>query len=208
MIHVAPAPKPPTFDALVRTPGREFLTTTPNPTSAQFEKHPYWRTMLQELRNAYKHVCAYSCHYVPFDSGCDTVEHFKPKVPYPQDAYEWENYRFVCGRLNGRKGTFEDVLDPFTIENGWFVIEFPSLLVKPGTGLQAATAKAVTDSIKRLKLNDESTCVKQRNRYITDFCSFGQDYFDKLLVRDAPFIAAEILRQGLRESLPTIMSFV
>jgi hypothetical protein len=191
---------------LVRTPGQAFLATTPNPTSADFEKHPYWRKILRELRSAYRNVCAYSCHFVPYDVGTDTVEHYLPKVPHPQEAYEWSNFRFVCGRLNGRKHTFQDVLDPFQIENGWFVIEFPSLLVKPADQLKPAVAGAVQDSIDRLKLNDESTCLKQRSQYVSDFCELGQEFFDILLIRDAPFIAAEIVRQNLLTSLPTIMS--
>lgn len=208
MIHVTPAAEPPVFNAKVRVPGRAYLATTANPTTKQFNSHAYWRRVLQELRTAYKSICAYSCHYVPFDTGSDTVEHFRPKQSYPQDAYEWTNYRFVCGRLNGRKQIFEDVLDPFLIEDGWFILDFPSLLVKPSPGLDTQQQKAVQDSIDRLQLNDESTCVKQRGHYVTRFCEAGQDYFDTVLAVDTPFIAAEILRQGLRDTLRTVMSSV
>lgn len=204
MIRVTESPEPPRFDELVKVPGQEFLATNPTPKWNEFK--PLWRAILGEIRDAYRSVCAYSCHFVPFDTGGDTVEHYRPKTLYPQLAYEWSNYRFVCSRLNGRKGNFEDVLDPFQIENGWFVIDFPSLLVKPGREVTAAVREQVLASISRLKLNDEATCVRQRSYYVNEFLIHGRDYFDRTMRRDAPFLAAEIDRQGLIDSLPTIMS--
>ena len=128
MIHVDPQPEPPTFDQLVRQPGRKFLKSCPNPKGNQWRA--YWRKIARDLHTAYSGICAYSCHFIQYDTGWRTVEHFKPKDDYKSDAYEWGNYRLVCGVLNGRKGKGE-VLDPFRVHNGWFIMDFPSLLVKP-----------------------------------------------------------------------------
>jgi uncharacterized protein (TIGR02646 family) len=204
MIRVAQAAEPASFNDQVRTPGLAFLATNPTPKSKEFK--PYWRAILQDIRDAYNSICAYSCHFVSFDTGADTVEHFRPKVPYPADAYEWSNYRFVCSRLNGRKGNFEDVIDPFHVENGWFELDFPSLQVKPGSGVHAATRTRVLDTIKRLKLNDEATCIRQRSQYVDRFLALGMDYFNVVIQRDAPFLAAEIVRQNLLDNLRVVMS--
>ena len=75
------------------------------------------------------------------DTGWKTVEHFKPKDLHPGLAYDWDNYRLVCGLLNSRKRVNETILDPFEIEDGWFLLHFPSLQVyKVGNGATTSTA--------------------------------------------------------------------
>jgi uncharacterized protein (TIGR02646 family) len=205
MIRVEPRPEPQNFDSLVRQPGYGYLSTRPNPSAKEWNKHSYWRRILKELHSSYKGICAYSCHWIPYDTGADTVEHFLPKTRYPMQAYEWSNYRLVCATLNSRKGDFEDVLDPFQIEDGWFTIDFPSLLVKPSKNLKKAQSDKVRLTIERLGLNDEDTCVKSRERYIKSYC-LNDVSFDYLLL-DAPFIAAELRRQNLVDSIKEIMNY-
>ena len=60
------------------------------------------------------------------------VDHFYPKSVRPDMAYEWSNFRLASLKLNCRKREFQDVLDPFTIEPGWFCLSFPSLLFSLG----------------------------------------------------------------------------
>src|SRR2546427_329692 len=125
MKHIDRQPEPVNFNARVRIPGRRYLNHTPAPTSKEFAAHSFWRRILSELHDAYSGICAYSCHWIPYDTGADTVEHFLAKNTHPTQAYEWTNYRLVCATLNGRKGIHADVLDPFHVQNGWFVIDFP-----------------------------------------------------------------------------------
>jgi hypothetical protein len=101
----------------------------------------------------------------------------------------------VCSTLNGRKGTHEDVLDPFLIPDGWFVIDFPSMLVKPDSDLAPDVLQSVQATIDRLGLNDEGTCLKSRVKWLGDYCSndISLDYFR----RHAPFIVSELERQNL-----------
>lgn len=161
--------------------------------------------MLAELHTAYRGICAYSCHWIPYDTGADTVEHFKPKSRYPARAYDWSNYRLVSSTLNGRKQDREDILDPFLIKDGWFVLDFPSLLVKASADLPSEEAAKVEHTRDVLGLNDEGTCLKARVRYVRQLCE-GIVTF-AYLQQDAPFIAKEIERQKLRRRIRTIMGY-
>ena len=205
MIHVDSQPEPETFAGRVREPGRQFLQQHPEPTKQQWKNRDYWTRALGDLHTAYRGICAYSCHWIPFDTGHDSVEHFRPKALFPAEAYEWSNYRLVCGTLNGRKGMRQDVLDPFLVPDGWFVLDFPSLLVKPTRNLPDADTRSVLSTIERLGLNDEGTCLKARLRYVRYYCLQMIDF--RYLENDAPFIAGEIRRQGLVDSLTDLMGY-
>src|SRR6266849_7343263 len=148
--------EPPHFFETVQKPGEEFLAHHPEARGSKLRA--YWREIIPDLHKAYHSICAYTCHWISDDTGWSTVDHFKPKELYPHDAYRWDNYRLVCGRLNGRKGTSENVLDPFTLQEGWFALLFPSLLLTTGKHITEEEAKRVKQTIKILKLND-STCV-------------------------------------------------
>lgn len=211
MIRVELQPEPDEFEALVRQPGRTFLEEVPKPTSRQWSHRSYWRKrkISLALHDAYGGICAYSCHWIPYDTGGRSVEHFRPKTLYPGEAYEWRNYRLVCSTLNGRKGDHEDVLDPFTVRDGCFVLDFPSLLVKPARGLDDDLRGKVIATRKRLKLNDDESCVRARQRYVRLYCDYyrrGTVLLD-FLRDEAPFIARQIEQQGLVDTLPEIMGF-
>ncbi len=203
MIHVQPQPEPSDFDAKVRQPGTKFLSQHPQPSAQRWKSHCYWRKILPDLYEAYRCICAYSCHWIPSDTGGRSVEHFLSKAKRPEHAYEWSNYRLVCGTLNGRKGDHEDVLDAFKVENGWFILDFPSLLVRPSADLDAQTWQRVQATIERLGLNDEGTCLNNRFNWIDPYCraeiTFG------FLKKHAPFIAMELERQNLIATVREMM---
>jgi hypothetical protein len=186
-------PEPKDFFKKVQEPGEKFLVQNPHPKGNQWRGHEYWVEIIPDLYDAYSGICAYSCHWTPYDTGWKTVEHFKPKSKYPQEAYHWDNYRFVCGALNGCKGNHEDVLDPFTVKDGWFVIEFSSLQLKSGQGLSENEAKSVKSTIKRLKLNSEALIRGRRHWIIRYLRGYPFEY----LAEHAPFLAKEMTRQNL-----------
>lgn len=196
------APEPPDFDVNVRQPGLTYLASLAPGTTVIFASREYWRRSLLDLHAAYNSICAYTCHWIAPDTGSDTVEHFLAKSTNPELAYEWRNYRLVCGRLNGRKGAHTDVADPLEIVDDMFVIDFPSLQVKAGTNISDANRLLATTTVDRLKLNDER-CIRTRQAYVENFRD-GHISFD-YLTRRAPFIAQELDRQGIRNSLSTIM---
>ncbi len=196
-------PEPPHFFVKVRRPGEEFLLQNPGVKGSKLKQ--YWREIIPDLYDAYGGICAYTCHKVEFDTGAKTVEHFKPKEKYPQDAYRWDNYRFVCSTLNGRKGNHEDVLDPFTLQDGWFIMHFPSLQLRPGQHLSGSENSSVWKTINRLKLNDY-TCVRGRRDRLVPYL-LGKYPFS-FLEEIAPFLARELRRQKFDNvDLPIWMDF-
>ncbi len=202
MMRVMLQPEPSTFPAKVRRPGTAFLSQTPHPTAAQWRTRNYWVRVLPEMHEAYGGICSYSCHWIPLDTGARTIEHFVAKTTAPRLAYEWSNYRLVCSTLNGRKGIHEDVLDPFELSEHAFVLDFPSLLIKPNTTLSSELTAQVNASIVRLGLNDEGTCLKSRVKWLSDYCTVP---FSLAYLHDhAPFIASELQRQQLVERIRDI----
>ena len=202
MIKVKAAHEPPGFDAKVRKPGHTYLGSVPAGKKVRFRGREYWRKVLDELHDSYQGICAYTCHYIPADTGGDTVEHFEPKSLVPSLAYEWSNYRFVCSRLNARKGNRTDVVDPFLVPKGMFRMHFPSLQVQVGEGLSAAHVKLAKSTIKRLKLNQERN-IKARLEYVTRYRD-GKHSLSHL-EDHAPFIHGELKRQRLTRARLTIL---
>lgn len=202
MIKVKLANEPTSFDSNVRKRGNSYIKRFNVGEKIDFTGHEYWRLALNDLHDAYSSICAYTCHWIAPDTGSDTVEHFRPKSRYPNEAYEWKNYRLVCGRLNGRKGDNEDVIDPFKITKGMFEIDFPSLQIRPGKKLSAAKEAIAMSSIQRLKLNDER-CIRARQSYAESFRD-GHISFD-YLKKQAPFLALELERQGVRDRLSEVL---
>lgn len=202
MIHVSLADEPADFDRSVRSPGCKFLGACPRPSSRAFNNHPYWRRALPHLRKSYGDICAYSCHWIAPDTGAASVEHFVPKSSCPKLAYEWDNFRLVCGRFNSRKGDHRDVLDPFRLQNGMFAIVFPGLLVAPAKRLGGDLRDKACRTIERLNLNDEIS-ISARMAYVKDYCA-GHINAD-FMKRHAPFLFREINRQNMMEKIRVVM---
>jgi hypothetical protein len=196
MIHVAPRPEPPDFDDEVRRPGKAAQAKDPQALP------DLWRKCLKQLWEAYEGVCAYLAVRIPPGVGAKTIDHLAPKKKNPDLAYEWVNYRLVCSLMNARKSHFEDVLDPFEIEDGWFVLELSSLEVLPHADLKPSLRSQVQSTIDRLKLND-SECIAARAEHYAAYIEHVRD--PKLgipfgqLRRWNPFVAMELLRQEIVE---------
>ena len=194
---------------LVRQPGSQFLNDTPHPVSREWNGHNYWRDIHDDLLSSYQYVCSYSGSWtkarIPGDSAiCDSsVDHFKPKSKYPYLAYEWTNYRLARARLNNYKGTHEDVLDPFQLPNGWFIIDFLSFLIIPNQALSRRNRTKTQRTIDRLRLNDDDDYVGERIAVIRSYCR-GEASPD-LLSRRWPFIAREMIVQDFDSSFLPIM---
>lgn len=204
MIPVGPRPEPRDFHERVGRRGADFLRTTPRPTSASWKGRQYWRNVLPDLREAYRGICAYSAVWIPQDVGTATVDHFVPKSVCPDLAYKWENYRLSSLLMNSRKGNHRDVVDPFDVRHEWSVLRFPSMLVHPGPDLSEEQKERVEQTIRRLKLNSHDQLVQSRLKWVLDFCHDGITF--EHLESNAPFIAYELERQGLRLSIASIMA--
>lgn len=196
LIPVTPQPEPRAFNAMIRKPGQKFLRKVPHPNQKQFHSHQYWKESLPELRRAYSEVCAYCACWIPFDQG--SVDHFIPRSVDPGLAYEWSNFRLAQERINSNKGDSTDVLDPFHIQVGWFVLDCASFFVKPNAGLNPQVERAVNTTIQVLQLNAD-TFVRLRYNVLREY-SHGNWTLD-FLERRYPFVASELKRQGLVESI-------
>ncbi len=189
MIHVEPRPEPADFDETVRQPGLRALA------ERRETLPPYWRRCLDDLHTAYRGICAYACIYIDKATGARSVEHFVAKSSDLTLAYEWSNYRLACALVNSRKGTFDDVLDPFDIENGWFVLELSFLQVLPNPSLEPELRIRVQETIDRLGLQTQE-CREARAEYFDDYIKGHIDF--GYLKRKCPFVAQEVVRQNLK----------
>lgn len=201
MIRVHAKPEYPEFENQVRRRGQRFLSSCPNPNSEQFRKHNYWTAALDELHATYSRLCAYTTREL-VQTG--SVDHFKPKSKYPYLAYEWDNYRLARQAINARKGESEDVIDPFIVCEGWFTLDMPSCLIKPGRGIAKEIRKAVNATINTLGLNRDERLVDERHNLLLDLADGNITL--KYLERHYPFISAEVRRQRVHSSLKEIFS--
>lgn len=198
MIRIAEYKEPPNFDASVRQPGQRFLGKKIPQHSKDWAGHEYWRRAIPLLRASYSSICSYTCHFIPSDTGSESIDHFVDKMSDPSKAYEWTNFRYACGRLNGRKGT-RKVVDPFMIpEDGLFELHLPSMLMLVKDDIaDAGLYRLADETIRILGLNDEETCVKARLCWLQQYVN--SDMTICQLAVFAPFIAAELGRQGQAE---------
>ena len=185
MIHVDLQPEPSDFDERVRQPGRRALAEGTRPLP------PYWRECLPQLYERYRGICAYLCIRIPRGTGARSVDHLLPKSKRPDRAYEWDNYRLASALMNARKHDFEDVLDPFEIPDGWFVLELSFLQVMPSPSLDPATRAKVQATIDRLGLNDKE-CTDAR---VEVYELYREGATLEQLAYLSPFIAQEVARQ-------------
>jgi hypothetical protein len=63
----------------------------------------------------------------------------------------------------------------------------------------------VRQTIKRLKLNDEDSCLENRANYVKGYCVRGLPFSH--LEEEAPFLAKEIRRQKLVYRIKQIMIY-
>ncbi|HEY2546658.1 MAG TPA: hypothetical protein VGI46_11380 [Candidatus Acidoferrum sp.] len=194
-------PEPDDFEVKVRTPGRAFLRHVPNPSPKQFSKNSYWQKCLPQLNAAYGGVCAYSACWLPMES---SVDHFVPKTVDKNLAYEWSNYRLSSLRLNSYKGDRTDVLDPFHVLRGWFVLNLTNFLIEPSTGLEPQIETEVRNTIETLRLNRDDILVNLRFKIVKDYAK-GLVNFD-FLTTYYPFIASELDRQNQKEAIKAAFS--
>ncbi|HZH76745.1 MAG TPA: hypothetical protein VEY88_11970 [Archangium sp.] len=223
MIHVEqqPEPGPPgfDFDAEVRQPGLSALAelTGQPPTlrrrgprirkradriedldPAVLREYAYWTRALDTLHEVYGGICAYSCFYIAPICG-PTVDHFVAITSTdPRQAYEWDNYRLASSLMNARKREFPDVLDPFQVEDGWFVLNLGNFQVQPADGLDAPLLERVRDTIERLGLNSRE-CRSMRLKFFEYYWRPKDNSRPvplSFLEEQAPFLARELHRQG------------
>ncbi len=151
----------------------------------------YWGRAVDDMMVLYNDICAYSCFRIHPVTGGRSVDHLAPKSQDWDRVYEWDNYRLASTMLNSRKNKFGDVLDPFDVQNGWFVLELVGFQVRPAKGLDQLIRTQVQNTIDRLGLDDfRSSRERDAENYWTGKVSFD------LLMEESPFVAMELRRQN------------
>ncbi|WP_252177544.1 hypothetical protein [Endozoicomonas sp. 4G] len=198
MIKVNPQPEPVDFNVKVRQKGIRHLEEKgidlDKPLPEGVKISPYWRDCMDELYQAYSGICGYLAVHFERTTGGATVEHFAAKSRRVDLAYEWSNYRLASSIINSRKNDYEDVLDPFEIENGWFHVELVSGRIFPAPGLPENVFQKVDDTIKRLKLDDRSNR-EMRARHYYEYIQ--GEYTESFLMKRSPLVWAEACRQDM-----------
>lgn len=219
MIHVELAAEPADFDEKVRKPGTRLLYELTGDSRAgkrrgpkrkaiakriddipvaMLEKSSYWTEALPELMSRYRYVCAYLGMAIQPWSGGATIDHFVPKSLDRRLAYEWSNFRLASRPMNTNKQDAMDVLDPCTIENGWFVLKISNFEVDVSPALRDEKVRAqVRQTIVRLHLNDKIYCDARQyyhDRYLGLVVGKPPLPLD-WLEEGCPFVASELRRQ-------------
>ncbi|MEA5039514.1 MAG: hypothetical protein VB086_06710 [Clostridiaceae bacterium] len=202
MIHVDLKPEPTDFDTRVRQPGNAFLESCPNPKNKDWSKHNYWNRCSASLYQAYGGICAYCGQWFSKTTAAVSVDHFYPKSTHQELAYEWANYRLTTQTINNYKGDKVNILDPFEIQNGDIIIDFPSCLVKPRQNMAPGERNKAKNTIQILHLNEEDQA-NQRCEIIMMY--INGDVSKQFLETKYPFIAAELHRQNLYEKIKDII---
>ena len=143
------------------------------------------------MMTAYDFICAYSCFRIHKVTGAASVDHMAPKSRRRDRVYEWTNYRLACSRMNARKNNFEDLIDPFEVQEDWFQLELVGFEVFANPTLDPVIRAKVETTVLRLRLNDFSD----------DRATDAENYWSgevsmKILQQESPFVAKELIRQG------------
>jgi hypothetical protein len=191
MITIIKQKEPQSFDSDVRIPGLRYLQINPRPNSREFSKHNYWRKISTDLYRLYNGICAYTGMW--FANTSVSVDHFLPKSRNPELAYEWDNYRLTTQKMNNTKGDEINLVDPFDIVFGWFILDLNTCLIKPNETLADAEQKKITRTILVLRLNCDDDRVEYRREIIQGYIDGVFDF--EFIKEKYPYIAYEIERQ-------------
>jgi hypothetical protein len=199
MIPVTKQQEPANFDRDVRKKGMEFLKKNPHPTTKDFKRHNYWKNINAGFYCSYKGICAYTGEWFSNSQSNVSIDHFIPKTTAPTLAYEWDNYRLTTQKMNSNKGDKVGLIDPFEVQLGWFILDFPSCLIKPNPKLSVILREKINFTIEILKLNIDDENVQNRLNIILYYIK--GDISFRYLKEKYPYIAYEIERQGLVNDL-------
>ncbi len=185
MIHVTPPHEPEDFDARVRRPGAAWFAKQPTP-----KPRDYWCLMVGELASGFHDLCAYAAMWI----SDGTVDHYLSSSHHTELAYEWSNYRYASHRMNSFKGAVDEkVLDPFSVEDGWFEIILPSLQLVLTEAIPADQRTRAEYTLGRLHLRDGEMVIRQRQAW---YEMYRQGTSLEVIKRKAPLIARAIRKQA------------
>ena len=170
MIPLTRFPEPDYFDKEVRQRGLAFLRSkkieldVAAPPKTEFK--PFWAVCKKDLYSLFCGYCAYTCFHIHETTGATTVEHIMPKRLFPKFAYEWNNYCLACARINSKKGEQIDLLNPFDVTKGLFILKLETGFILANTAHHQFDIADKT--ITNLDLNNQTWC-DARKKCIYDY---------------------------------------
>ncbi|NRD62219.1 hypothetical protein HRD49_10720 [Corallococcus exiguus] len=149
----------------MRAPGRRWLRGNP---TALSRPPAYWRRCNAQLAAAFFERCAYTAMYL---GAPGTVDHFISIDEDRRLAYEWTNFRYSAGWLNSRKQALvsERLMDPFEIEDGWFVLLLPSLQLQVTERCPPQLRERAAKTLRLLGLDHDERVVRYRRQWLEEY---------------------------------------
>ena len=183
MIRFTLSAEPPEFAERCRKRGRRWLRNNPG-----YDGRPcdYWSEFEPQLREAFRRLCGYCAMKIMKGN----VDHFVPvsilkRRKEDRRAYDWDNFRYVEGVLNQKKGNCI-VLDPFEVHDDWFQLLLPSMQLVLTDKVPRRLRKRAELTLKRVGLGHSEVVVRYR-----------QEWFEMYRER-------KLTLEGLREVAPQI----
>jgi uncharacterized protein (TIGR02646 family) len=102
--------------------------------------------------------CAY-CDWFPMDTGTDpTIDHFKPKARFPQEAYCWENLYLCCRHCQEKTDDLytDQLLRPDEIDyrfESFFIYNYIDGTLSPNPDASVINRERARLTVEILKLN-------------------------------------------------------
>ena len=200
MIPVShPITEPADFETNCREKGRLWLAgkrlAGKNPKTSEYPN--YWAGYEDDLAKAFHHRCGWWAMWIAEGD----VEHFLSRKNHPDEAYEWRNYRYIAGSVNGSKGNHDDkVLDPFEVQDGWFEVLLPSMQLVATANLPPALAEKAKFTLNKLRLRNGTKVVRSRKRWFESYKN-GTPFSE--LEKFAPLVAMAVSKfKAAGRSLP------
>lgn len=153
---------------------------------------PFWRDALGDILQAYERRCAFLALYLENATGNPSVDHMLPKSRHWRQVYEWGNYRLCAASVNSHKNDMVGIVDPVSCRPSWFALEMIAFQVTRGHAAPAGRTTAEIDAT--LKILNAPDCCRAREEYVKNYSN--RDISFDYLNRRAPFVAAELRRQG------------
>lgn len=121
--------------------------------------------------------CVYCECKLEIESNYLEVEHYYPKIKYPENVVDWDNLLPICKRCNVNKGDFDTYLNPFinpALDNPKEHIMLDLYRLRPVT-------IAGENTIEEINLNDSSKVVLARQQISDAVLNLLEDVYQKIL---------------------------
>jgi len=149
----------------------------------------FWSEFRGELRHAFGERCGWLAMWI----ATGTVDHFHSQHEFPEEIYEWSNFRYADGELNSaKKPAWEGkLLDPFEADERWFEILLPSCQLRILEDLvPAGSLERVRFTVSKFGLDHGEKAVDLRRHWLEEYEAGAMTI--EGLERHAPLLARAV----------------